>query len=349
MAKTNESVSYESLLKAFKAGKLPPVLFMYGEEPFYMDQLANWLEKNAVEESQQGFNQTVLYGRDVDAGQIINASRRFPMMYSHQLVLIKEAQNITEAELEKLIPYFNKPLDTTVLVICYKGKTLDKRKKLYKSLEDAAKSTGKVFVFQSNKEKDYQINKWIAAYVVSQGFQINQQTADLLAEYLGNDLEKIANEIGKLAINIAAGSTITNELVEKYIGISKEYNVFELQKAIGEKNIFKAFQIAQFFGESPKAANFSMPMCIGNLYQLFYKLYLLHHNAGKEQDFLAKLIGIHPYFFKEYNLYTRNYSLARVKRNIGILLEYDLKSKGYGSSATDDGELLKELIYKLVA
>lgn len=349
MAKSNESISFDSLMKALKSGKLPPVLFMYGEEPFYMDQIANWLEKNAVEESQQGFNQTVLYGRDVDAGQIINASRRFPMMYSHQLVLIKEAQNITEAELEKLIPYFNKPLETTVLAICYKGKTLDKRKKLYKSLEEAAKSNGKVFVFVSNKEKDYQINSWISAYVSSQGFKINDDTAKLLAEYLGNDLEKIANEIAKLAINIASGATITNDLVEKYIGISKEYNVFELQKAIGEKNIFKAFQIAQFFGESPKAANFSMPMCIGNLYQLFNKLYLMHYNQGIGQESLAKLMGVHPYFFKEYNVYARNYSLARVKRNISILLEYDLKSKGYGSSATEDGELLKELIYKLVA
>lgn len=349
MAKAKEEIGYEELFKTLKAGNFPPILFMQGEEPFYLDNLANWLEKHALPEEQQGFNQSVLYGRDVNAGAIINASRRFPMMFTHQLVLIKEAQNITEKELENLIPYFSKPLNSTILVFCYKGKSLDKRKKVYKALEESIKA-GKAIVFNSHKEKDYQLDKWIASYVASQGFSIAPQTAAVMAEYLGNNLEKIANEVSKLAINIPAGATITTELIEKYIGISRDYNVFELQNAIGKKDIFKAYQIANYFAESPKASNFSMAMCIGNLYQLFNRLYIVHHHPGSSQDDLQKLMGLgNSYFVKDYLSYARYYSMPKVKRSIATLLEYDLKAKGLGSTETEDGELLKELIYKLVS
>jgi len=349
MAKLKEEISYEQLFKSLKAGQFPPLLFMQGEEPFYLDSVASWLEKHALPEDQQGFNQTVLYGRDVNAGIIINASRRFPMMFTHQLVLIKEAQNISEKELEILIPYFNKPLSSTLLVFCYKGKILDKRKKVYKALEEQTK-TGKAIIFTSQKEKDYQLDKWIANYVSSQGFSIAPDTAMMMAEYLGNNLEKIANEISKLAINIPAGSTITKEIIEKYIGISREYNIFELQNAIGRKDIFKAYQIANYFAESPKASNFSMPMCIGNLYQLFNRLYIVYHNPGIPPEALMRIMGLNStYFVKEYLNFSRNYSLPKVKRSIATLLEYDLKAKGLGSNETEDGELLKELIYKLVS
>jgi len=349
MAKGKEEVSYDQLFKALKAGKYPPILFLQGDEPFYLDNLTNWLEKHALPEEQQGFNQSVLYGRDVNAGIIINASRRFPMMHSHQLVLIKEAQNITEKELENLLPYFNKPLSSTILVFCYKGKSLDKRKKVYKALEEQVK-VDKAVIFNSQKEKDYQLDKWISSYVAEQGFTIAPPTAMMMAEYLGNNLEKIANEISKLAINIPAGATITKELIEKYIGISREYNIFELQNAIGRKDIFKAYQIANYFAESPKASNFSMPMCIGNLYQLFNRLYIVHHNPGSAPESLQRLMGLsNAYFVKDYMGFARNYSMPKVKRSIATLLEYDLKAKGLGSNETEDGELLKELIYKLVS
>lgn len=349
MAKGKDELSYDQLFKSLKAGQFPPLLFLQGEEPFYLDNLSNWLEKNALPEEQHGFNQTVLYGRDVNAGLIINASRRFPMMFTHQLVLIKEAQHINEKELEILLPYFNKPLSSTLLVFCYKGKILDKRKKVYKVLEEQVKA-GKAIIFTSQKEKDYQLDNWISNYVSAQGFSIAPDTATMMAEYLGNNLEKIANEIGKLAINIPAGATITKELIEKYIGISREYNIFELQNAIGRKDIFKAYQIANYFAESPKASNFSMPLCIGNLYQLFNRLYIVYHNPGSPPETLQRLMGLNnTYFVKEYLAFARNYSLPKVKRSIATLLEYDLKAKGLGSNETEDGELLKELIYKLVS
>ncbi len=349
MAKGKDEIGYDGLLKTLKAGKFPPILFMQGEEPYYLDNLANWLEKNVIPEEQQGFNQTVLYGRDINAGVIINASRRFPMMFTHQLVLIKEAQNLTEKELENLIPYFNKPLSSTVLVFCYKGKTLDKRKKVYKALEEQIKA-GKAILFNSLKERDYLLDKWIANYVSSQGFSIAPQTAVVMAEYLGNNLEKIANELTKLAINIPAGATITTELIEKYVGISRDYNVFELQNAIGKKDIFKAYQIANYFAGSPKASNFTMPMCISNLYQLFNRLYVVHHNPGTQPETLQRLMGLsNAFFVKDYISFSRNYPMSKVKRSIATLLEYDLKAKGLGSAETEDGELLKELIYKLVS
>ncbi len=349
MAKGKEELSHDQLLHSFKAGKFPPILFMQGEEPYYLDNLTHWLEKNALPEEQQGFNQTVLYGRDVNAGVIINASRRFPMMFTHQLVLIKEAQNLNEKELENLLPYFNKPLTSTVLAFAYKGKVLDRRKKVFKALEEQAK-LGKAVIFTSIKEKDYLLDKWIANYVASQGFKINPETAVVMAEYLGNNLEKIANELSKLAINIPLGSTITTELIEKYIGISRDYNIFELQNAIGKKDIFKAYQIANYFAESPKASNFSMAMCISNLYQLFNRLYIVHYHPGSSVETLQKLMGLgNSYFVKDYLNFARNYTLPKVKRSIATLLEYDLKAKGLGSTETEDGELLKEMIYKLVS
>ncbi len=349
MAKgSKEEISYDQLLRNFKGGKFPAILFMQGDEPFYIDRLGDWLEKYALPEEQQGFNQSVLYGRDVNAGIIINASRRFPMMFTHQLVLIKEAQNLGEKELENLLPYLSKPLSSTVLVFCYKGKTLDKRKKVHKTLEEKA-AEGKAILFNSPKVKDYQLDKWIADYIKGEGFNIDAKTAQVMADYLGNNLEKIANEVAKLAINIPAGAAITTELIEKYIGISREYNVFELQNAIGRKDTFKAFQIANYFAESPKASNFSMPVCIGNLYQLFNRLYIFHNALNRAPDALAPAMGISPYILREYEGYARNFSLPKVKKSIAILLEYDLKSKGLGSSQTEDGELLKELVYKLLS
>ncbi len=343
MAKKEEGITFEALLADFKKGKFPPILFLQGEEPFYIDALSNWLEKFAIPEEQQGFNQNVIYGRDANAGLIINAARRFPMMYSHQLVLIKEAQNLSEKELENLLPYFNKPLDTTILVFCYKGKALDKRKSVYKALKE------KSVVFTSEKIRDYHVDKWICTYVTGEGFKIDPKTALVMAEYLGNNLEKIANEVSKLAINLKPGTEITTEIIEKYIGISREFNLFELSNAVGQKDTFKAFQIANYFAGSPKASNFSLIACVGNLYQLFNRLYIYHYAKGKKSDDIASLIGIHPYLMKDYDLYASKYSLPRIKRNIALLLEYDLKAKGHGSSETEDGELLKELVYKLIS
>jgi len=336
-------VTYGDLLKQLKQGKFPSVLLLHGEEAFFMDQVTEWIEQYALPEEQKGFNQTVFYGRDVDAVTIINAARRFPMMANHQLVLIKEAQGLSDKEYEKLQNYFEKPLPSTFLVLAFKGKTLDKRKKSYKLADE------KGLVFISEKIKDYQLAKWIEGYIQEQGFKVNVETATIMSEYLGNNLSRIASEVEKLAINLPKGSAITIELIEKYVGISRDYNVFELQNAIGKRDTLKAFQIVSYFAESPKASNFSMPVCIGSLYSFFSKVYNYHHHRGASPGELAAALGVNPYFLKDYDTYARNYTLPRTKKAISTLLEYDLKAKGLGSSDTSEGELLKELVYKLMA
>jgi DNA polymerase-3 subunit delta len=337
------AVAYQDLLKQLQARKYPAVLLLHGEEPFFMDQITEWIEQKAIHEEQKGFNQTVFYGRDVDAVTIVNAARRFPMMADFQLVLIKEAQGLSDKEWDKLQAYFEKPLNSTFLVLAFKGKTLDKRKKAYK----AAVEKGQVFT--SEKIKDYQLSKWIESYITEQGFKISGETAGIMSEYLGNNLSRIASEIQKLGINLQKGASITVELIEKYIGISRDYNVFELQNAIGRRDTFKAFQIVSYFAESPKASNFSMPVAIGSLYSFFSRIYNYHYHKGGSQQEIASALGVNPYFVKDYETYARNYSLPRTKKSISVLLDYDLKSKGLGSADTEDGELLKEMVYKLMA
>lgn len=335
--------TYNEINQLLANGKFPPLLVLHGEEPFFIDQITDWIETKAISEDQKGFNQSVFYGRDIDAVTIINAARRFPMMAERQLVLVKEAQGLPDKEYEKLLTYFEKPLPSTFLVFSFKNKSLDKRKKTYKMVDD------KGLFFLSEKVKDYQLSKWIEALVSEKGFKINGETAGIMAEYLGNNLSRIASEVEKLAINLTKGSAITIELIEKYIGISRDYNVFELQNAIGRKDTFKAFQIANYFAESPKASNFSMPVCIGSLYSFYSRIYNMHHQKSLPPQQLASALGVNPYFIKDYEVFAKNYSLAKTKKSIAILLEYDLKSKGVGSSETEDGELLKEMIYKLMA
>jgi DNA polymerase III subunit delta len=336
-------ISFPELLKQLHNRKYPPILLLHGEEGFFMDKITHWIENEAIPEEQKGFNQTVMYGRDVDAVTIVNAARRFPMMAERQLVLIKEAQGLSDKEYEKLQSYFEKPLGSTFLVLAFKSKVLDKRKKSYKIADE------KGLVFLSEKVKDYQLAKWIEVFIQEQGFKVTSETAAIMAEYLGNNLSRIASEVEKLAINLEPGAAITVELIEKYIGISRDYNVFELQNAIGRKDTFKAFQIVNYFAESPKASNFSMPVCIGSLYSFFSRIYNYHYQKGASQQQMAAALGVNPYFLKDYDTYARNFSLPRTKKSIGILLEYDLKSKGLGSNETEDGELLKEMVYKLLA
>ncbi|MFN3529564.1 MAG: DNA polymerase III subunit delta [Bacteroidia bacterium] len=336
-------INFQDLSKQLKSGKYPAVLLMHGEEAFFTDQITHWIEHEAISEAQKGFNQTVMYGRDVDAVTIVNAARRFPMMAEHQLVLVKEAQNLGDKELEKLTAYFEKPLTSTFLVMAFKGKTLDKRKKNYKLADE------KGLIFLSEKVKDYQLAKWIEQYISQQGFKVSVETATIMSEYLGNNLSRIASEIEKLAINLQAGAAITVELIEKYIGISRDFNVFELQNAIGRRDSLKAFQIVSYFAESPKASNFSMPVAIGSLYSFFSRIYNFHFHKGMQPQQIAAALGVNPYFLKDYELYAKNFSLPRTKKSIGLLLEYDLKAKGLGNTETSDGELLKEMVYKLMA
>lgn len=335
-------LKFDQLLQSLRKKSFAPVYLLQGEEPFFIDEIASFIENKILSPEEAGFNQSVVYGRDADVLSIINLARRFPMMANNQVVLVKEAQHLKD--LEALQLYFEKPLKSTILAICLKGKLLDKRKKAYKSIID----NGGV-VFTSNKLYENQIPAWIMPFVKEKGFTISEQIAVMLTEYLGNDLSKIANEINKLAINLKPGDAISLQLIEQYVGINRDFNVFELQKAISVRNSQKAYQIANYFAGNPKAANFSLTHCIATLYNFFSKLWVYHHVRGQSDVQCMEAMDIRTEFqFRDYKMAYNQFSLAKTKKTILTLLEYDLRSKGMENGTADEGDLLKEMIYKIL-
>jgi len=260
------------------------------------------------------------------------------MMSNHQVVIVKEAQDLTK--IEELNSYFDNPLESTILVLCHKYKKVDKRKAFTKTVEK------KGILFESAKLYDDKIPDWITQYVQERSFTINLRTAQLLTETLGNDLTKIVNELSKLFINLPAQSEITPELIERNIGISKDFNIFEFQKALGELNILKCNQIINYFAANPKEN--PLPKLIAVLHGFFVKIMIYHQNKTFQQKELAALLGVNPYFLKDYQKATSNFSISKAANNIGILREYDLKSKGIGSVSVSEGELMKEMLFKLI-
>jgi DNA polymerase-3 subunit delta len=335
------------IIKDLKARKLKPVYLLHGEEPFYIDQVVDYMEANLLSDMEKGFNQTVLYGKDADMATILNAAKRYPMMSDYQLIIVKEAQDLkwgketegTSKEVNFVQHYFENPLPSTILVLAYKYANFDKRKKLYKSI---AKSG---LIFQSDAIRDYQLAPWIENHVRDNGYKIAPQAAALMAEYLGTDLSKIANEVEKLLLNISKETTIDNALVQKNIGISKDYNVFELHKAIVLRDPFKCNQIVNYFANNPKAN--PMVMVMASLNGYFSKVLKYHYLANKHDA--AKVLGVSPYFIKDYEVAARNFDLNKVFQIVSLLREYDLKSKGVESTGNvTDGELLKELVFKII-
>ncbi len=334
-----KTVSLEELMTDLKNKIYKPVYFFTGDEPYYIDKVTDFIMNNVLTEAEKSFNQTVIYGKDSEAATVINAARRFPMMANQQVVILKEAQELKN--FEDLIFYIENPLKSTILVINYKYKSLDKRKKAYKSIEQNAT------VFESDKLYDDKIPTWIANYLNKKNFKIEPKAAVLLSEFLGNDLSKIANELDKLIIISGDNKEIINsQLIEKNIGISKEYNHFELQNALVRKDIFKANQIINYFAGNQK--NNHITQTISNLFYFFSKLLVLHSLKDKSRKNIAASLKINPYFVGEYEHAANAFPVGKVVQIISLLRDYDVKSKGFGNVSTSAGDLLKELIFKIL-
>ncbi|MCG3167671.1 MAG: putative protein YqeN [Bacteroidia bacterium] len=337
--------TFEQIIKDLKNGIYKPVYFLMGEEPFYIDVISNYIADHVLDEGQKEFNQSVLYGSDVDVLTVISEAKRFPMMGDYQVVIVKEAQNIKNLEPKKaedanpFLAYVENPQKSTLLVICYKYKKLDKRKALAKTID----KTG--VLFESEKLKDYKVAEWIADYVKRKGYSIDARNANLLAEYLGNDLGKIVNETGKVFISLPKGAALTSDIIERNIGISKDYNIFELQKVFGERDILKTTRIVHYFAQNQK--EHPLPLIMASLYSYFTKLMKYHFlKASVPGGQLAAELGVNPYFLKEYETAGRNYPERKVRQIIGWLREMDVKSKGVDNPSTEHGELLKEFFFK---
>jgi len=335
-------VTFDQIIGDLKNKIYYPVYFLTGEEPYYIDLISDYIENNVLTEEEKEFNQTIIYGRDVDVPTIISYAKRFPMMANYQVVIVKEAQDIDKPKpkIEELTSYVENPLSSTILVINYKYKKLDGRKKLAKLIAK------KGVLFESKKLYQDKVQSWITNYIQEKGLSITPKAGALLAEYLGTDLGKIVNEISKLTINLADGGKIDDALIEKNIGISKDYNVFELQDALGRRDILKANRIANYFAANPKENPLIKTIIV--LYKYFSSTLLYHRLKNKSKNNVASKLSINPFFVKGYEVAARSYSIANIVRIISYLREYDLKSKGVDSISATDGELLKELIYKIL-
>lgn len=332
-------MTYEKIIADIQNKKYSPVYFLAGEEPYFIDKISDFIAENILTEAEKSFNQVVLYGKDLDAAAVINAAKRFPMMASHQVVIIKEAQNIRN--IDDLYFYISNPLNSTILVINHKYKPLDKRKKLYQAVQE------KGVYFDSKKLYDDKIPGWITAYLSEKNVTIDPGSSMLLVEFLGDNLGKIANELDKLVITLPQGEKRINSThIEKNVGISKDYNNFELNKALGQKNILKANRIINYFARNQK--DNPMVLTIAMLYSYFNKVMLYHFLKDKSRKNAASELKVNPFFMADYEIAARNYNAAKVYQIIGLLREYDLKSKGYGNVSSDNGELLKELIYRIL-
>lgn len=330
----------KQLVGAIKKGDIKPIYFLMGEEAYYIDKISDFIEDNVLDEAEKGFNQMVLYGRDVSIDDIVSNAKRYPMMAEKQVVIVKEAQGLSRT-IEQLAKYAENPQPTTVLVINYKYKKIDKRKALYKALN----KHGSV-VFESKKLYDNQVPDWIRRVLKGQGYDISPKAAQMLVEFLGTDLSKVNNELDKLKIVLPKGTQITPEHIEENIGISKDFNNFELRKAVGERNVVKAHQIAKYFADNPK--DNPMVVTVSLLFSFFSQLLHLHGMHDKSPRSVASALRVNPYFVNEYLTAARNYPMKKVSAVISLLREFDVKGKGVGANAVPQGDLLKELLVRIL-
>lgn len=310
-----------------------------GEEPYYIDKISDFIEANVLQEHEREFNQMVLYGKDVTIDDITANAKRFPMMADYQVVIVKEAQELSRS-IDKLTAYAEQPQPSTILVVNYKYKKIDKRKKLYQAISKSG------VVYESKKLYDNKVPEWIRRVLAGQGYTITPKAAEMLVEYLGTDLSKISNELNKLKILLPEGTQIKPDHIEENIGISKDFNNFELRKAVGMRNSFKAHQIAHYFAENPK--DNPIVVTISLLHGFFSQLLHLHGLHDKSPRAVASALRINPYFVNEYISASRNYPMKKVSMVIGLLHEYDVKSKGVGAKSVPQDQLLKELLVRII-
>ena len=327
------------LINDINAKKLKPIYFLMGEEPYYIDKISQYIEANVLSEEEKSFNQMVLYGHDVSIEDIVSNAKRYPMMADYQVIIVKEAQDLSRT-IENLVEYANNPQPSTILVVNYKYKTLDKRKTLYKTLKKVA------VVYESKKLYENQVGEWIRRVLSGQGYTIMPKAAQMLVEFLGTDLSKINNELEKLQIILPKGTQITAQHIEDNIGISKDFNNFELRKAVGDRNILKVHQIINYFADNPK--DNPMVVTVSLLFMFFSQLLHLHGLDDKTPRNIAAVLKINPYFVNEYITAAHNFPMRKVSSVVSTLREFDVKSKGVGSNSVPQGDLLKELMVRIL-
>ncbi|HSJ12061.1 MAG TPA: DNA polymerase III subunit delta [Gillisia sp.] len=327
------------IVQAIKKGEVKPIYFLMGEEPYYIDKIADYIEESILTEEEKGFNQMVLYGRDTSIEDIISHARRYPMMAERQVLIVKEAQDLSRT-IEKLETYAENPQPTTTIVFCYKYKKIDKRKKLYK----AVSKTG--VMFEGKRLYENQVADWIQKTLKSRDYQIAPKAAQMLVEFLGIDLSKIDNELQKLQLIVPKGAMITPEIIEENIGISKDFNNFELRKAIGIKDELKAHQIINYFSQNPK--DNPMVVTVSLLYGYFSQILQYHGLTDQSQTNVAKVLKVSPFFVKDYIAAARNYPMKKASHAIEYLRDADVKGKGVGAANVPPGDLLKELLVKIM-
>lgn len=330
-------MDYQDIIKDWKQKKFRPLYWLEGEEDFFIDQVTSYAEHHLLDESEKGFNLTVLYGKDADWSTVINACRRYPMFADFQVVVLKEAQAMKDVL--KLEPYIDNPLASTIFVVAHKQGKIDGRSKMAKLIKE------KGVMLSTKKMYDNQLPGWVDAYVSSLGRAISQKAGMLLVDHIGNDLARMANEIEKLLVNLPEGKKIDENDIEKYVGISKEYNVFELQNAIGQKDMGKVMRIISYFAANPKAG--PIQMVIPALYNFFSKMNQIFSVKGGEKE-IAAALGVHPFFVKDYMQAARLYGAEGAEKAILLLNIYNLRSIGINDSGVEDGELMKELVYRMM-
>jgi DNA polymerase-3 subunit delta len=332
------------IINKLKENNISPIYFLQGAESFYIDEVSNYIENNILSEAEKGFNLTIMYGKDCKMHEVLSNAKRFPMMAERQIVIVKEAHLLADFKLQDgralLESYVNNPLPSTILVFCYKYGKLDGKLTLAKMLKKQS-----VFL-NSEKLKEYQIPKWVQGYLNGKGYKISELATQLVTDHIGNSLERLANELDKLLINIEQDTLIDEALIEKHIGISKDYNSFELQNAILKRDVLKANRIVKYFGANPKDHH-PIPI-IALLYGLFSKLLVIHQERDKSPQNLASLLKVNPYFVKDYITGARNYPFYSVVKNIQHVYHADLAVKGIDSPSLSHENILKQLVFKLI-
>lgn len=330
-------MSVEQILADWKQKKFKPVYWLEGEEDYYIDKLMKEAERNLLTEAEAGFNLTVFYGREANWADVVNACMRYPMFADRQVVLLKEAQQMKE--LDKLEGYISNPLKSTVFVVGHKEKKVDGRSKLAKMLKD------KTELLQTKKMYDNQLPGWTEKLVASKGYQINQKALMLLVDHIGNDLSRIDNEVDKLLLNLGSRKTITEDDIEQYVGVSKEFNVFELQDAIAKKDLAKAIRIISYFEGNPKAG--PIQMVLPALYNFFSKVFQVFGVTSRDEKAVASSLGVSPFFVKDYLAAAQRFDYEGIERILLLLHEYNLKAVGVNDAGTEDASLMKEMVAKM--
>jgi DNA polymerase-3 subunit delta len=328
----------DQIISEWKKGVIKPVYWLEGEESYYIDKLTDFAEKNLLSEDQQSFNLSIFYGKDAKIEEVLNACRRYPVFSDKQVVIIKEAQQMRD--IEKIETYLDSPLLSTILLIAYKEKTLDKRKTFSKSLHK------KAVVLTTKKLYDNELPQWVSFIVKQKGLDINPNALQILIDHIGNDLQRMENEIEKVSLNLAGRNIINEDDIEAFVGVSKEFNVFELQKSITSRDLVKSLRIINYFASNPKAG--PIQLVLPTLYSFFSKLYVASSSNSRDEKLISSLIGVNFYFARDYVNALQLFSLIEIEKNLLLLHHYNLKSIGINRTDIDDAELMKELAVKII-